>query len=299
MEKKKPNIEIDMKDIKKVMKISIPIVAVLIVVIAIFAITKGGGGGNEPQVNPATESAKVAMQQNQKDKALEILYEGQTNGGLDEEGVELITQLKTELFSKYLTDAQKEEKNGQYEDAAEKYAKAIMAAPEGEDIGTLEDSVNRNEEAAKGHARLQKDFTAYVETFQQALSDSNQLLNEFKVQLDGLETGKVTPEQFVTTEKGKISDSSAIIADLDMGLFIQDQSLLDLHKNVITHVNYQHDMYLKSLEINNENKKEMIDTLKSDFLKLKQEQVSLIQVMNQFAEDNDLELNLEIKSKDK
>jgi tetratricopeptide (TPR) repeat protein len=276
-------------DLKKLLMIVIPVALFLIIGIVLLA------SGGDKEVSPITQSAKQALEKNQKDKALEILAKGNEEGSLDAEGAKLFNQLKEQLYPEYLTKAQKAEEEGKYKVAFENYSKALMAIPDGQDRTTLEESVSRTEKLVKEQEQLQKEFNTYVETFQKALSDSNKLLIEFKSQLDGIETGSITVEQLVAKMKEKIPVSSEIISNLDNGLFIQNRSLLDLHKNVIAHINYQHELFLSSLEMTNANKKEMIAKLNDDFLKLKQEQVSLIQAVNQFAEDNHLELNLEIQ----
>ncbi len=287
MKNEKSNIELDFK---KILMIGVPVV--LFLIIGFVLLTSGGG---EKEVNPVTREAKAAVEQNQKDKALEVLSKGSAEGTIDKEGDELLVQLKEELYPLYLADAEKAEQEEKYQLAFENYSLALLAIPEGQDSIDLEESVSRTEVLVKEKEQLQKDFTTYVVTFQSAISDSNALLRDFKIQMDGIETGKVTNAQLVTSVKNVIPSSNDIISNLDSGLFIQNQSLLELHKNVISHVNFQHDMFLSSLEIKDANKIEMVPKLKEDILKLKQEQVSMIQTLSLFAEENQLEIDLKIK----
>ena len=287
--KAKPNIEIDLK---KVLLIT-AFVFILLIAVVFYLISSAGGG--DQTVNPVTQEANSALEQNDKDKALEILNKGLLEGTVDQAGADLFVELSTELYPIYLAEGQKAEESQDYQVAYESYSKALMTIPKDQDAVELEESIARTESLAIEQERLQKDFGTYVNTFQSAISDSNKLLQEFKVQMDGIETGKVTPTQLIAHVKEKIPASNEITTKLDSGLFIQNQDLLDLHKNVINHVDYQHNMFLSSLNMTDANKKEMVERIKSDILKLKQEQVNLLQTISGFAEEHHLDIELKFK----
>lgn len=248
---------------------------------------------SEPQVNTVTQQAQEALNANDTKKGYEILKKGAESNQLDQQGQALYSDLKKQIFANSLKIATDAEDNNDYRAAYEAYQLVLDTAPEGEDITEYRDALTKVEALMIEQEKLQNQLNKYMDTFIVVIDDSNDLLIEYKRFLDSVQTGKMTAEQFVDNIKNKISISTQISTMLDDALYMENDELLNVHKTLISNIQFQHNMFLQSLELTEENKKAMLEQFNQQYLKIKQDQVSMIQTLNSFAKENQLKSKLD------
>ncbi|MBU8908151.1 hypothetical protein [Desertibacillus haloalkaliphilus] len=117
----------------------------------------------------------------------------------------------------------------------------------------------------------------YVTSFQEIIDESNQLLSQYRENLDKLYTNEVSENQFASIVKNMVPKSREIGTGLDDQLYTVDNSLYDFHRDVIRLVNDQHQLFLKTLEEANEESEMNRDTLYDDYHKIKEIQTELVE----------------------
>lgn len=268
-------------DVKKFMIIS---AGVFVVVAAIFIFFLKPSG---EEINPITAQAQQLIDNNQKEKAVDLLLENEKK--LDNQGKKLLEGLKVELYPTYLEEAEKAFKDEEYVLALERYKEVLKVAPEGTDTKPIEKNIKELEELADEIIKLQEDYDQYMKTFNSTIEKSNALLTDFRSMLDQLEVGTISASQFVSHFKSEVDTSNTILNGLDSALSVSNQELLDIHKKVVKLANDQHNLILTSLNLTDANKVELVEKFKSQYLSIKQEQINLIQELNNFADEYHLE----------
>lgn len=123
---------------------------------------------------------------------------------------------------------------------------------------------------------------SYVELVSSIIDDSNDFLVEYHTSLDNLYRNPSSTEQFKNVISDIIPKSSNIVNSLDDVLYSIDDALYDFHRNLIALVNFQHEMFLRSLEMANDESRDIDkDKLRADYLKVKNDQTLLVQEIKQ------------------
>lgn len=118
----------------------------------------------------------------------------------------------------------------------------------------------------------------YSDVVTDTFDQSNDMLVRFNNTLDMLYAGEASEEQFALILQDIIPQSNKMIAKLDTVLYDIDTPLYDFHRKLITLVNFQHEMFLKSLESANSPEIEIDkDAIRADYVKIKGEQTVLVQ----------------------
>lgn len=259
----------------------IVVLALISIVVSVIFILGSGE-------NAVVQEAKEALAANEIEKGYEILKKGSENNQLDQEGQALYVEVQEYMYNTYFKKASSAKQKNQYREAYEAYKIVLETTTNQEEAEKIEEIINTLETQMYEQEALQKQLDRYMETFKMVIDDSNILLSDYKRALDEVKINKMSAEQFVESVKNKISKSNQISTMLDKALYMKNEELLNIHKTLINDIQFQHDMLLQSLELKEENKKELIDIFNSQYLKIKQNQVSIIQRLNLFAEKNHL-----------
>lgn len=260
-------------NLKKILILSAGVFVIIAGLVVFFLMPDG-------EVSPVTAEAQQLVQVNKDEEALLLLIKNKE--GLDDTGVKLIGQLQSEIYNRYVTEAQKAIDEEDFVLAYETYQTLLQFAPE-KDIETIQKNLRGLEKIVTDIKALEKAYTSYLITFEKALNDSNSLLVSFKSALDKYEIGVYTANDFKKEFTSKIDVSNGILTTLDSGLKTNNQNLLSIHKDMVNLMNQQHNMLLASLQVKGEDKSSAINKFKKTYLDIKEEQISIIQSLQEFS----------------
>lgn len=126
----------------------------------------------------------------------------------------------------------------------------------------------------------------YAEVFVEVIDESNQLLYEFTLALDHLYAKKKTEKEFKEVVEGILPKSNELLNRLDSVLYDVDESLYEFHRKFIELTNFQHQIFLESLRMINE-EEDGIDKgrLREDYVKIKTDQAMLVQELKELLSE--------------
>ncbi|WP_374723676.1 hypothetical protein [Calidifontibacillus erzurumensis] len=141
-----------------------------------------------------------------------------------------------------------------------------------------------NEQGKKEEVKDPLDL--YSDVVTKTFDQSNEMLARFNNALDMLYAGQATEEEFALILVDILPESNKMLTELDSVLYDIDTTLYDFHGKLITLVNFQHELFLKSLEqANSPDVNVEKDKMREDYVKIKNEQTKLIQELKRiFAE---------------
>ncbi|MCM3716050.1 hypothetical protein M3202_18520 [Alkalihalobacillus oceani] len=122
----------------------------------------------------------------------------------------------------------------------------------------------------------------YADLVTDVFNDSNVLLQRFNKMLDQL-YGQQISKQAVAQELEEIVPlSNQLLLKLDDVLYNVDDRLYDLHRELIVLINFQHQTFLRCLEMSKDDEEEIDkDQLRQDYVKIKSDQTLLVQNIKQ------------------
>jgi len=113
--------------------------------------------------------------------------------------------------------------------------------------------------------------------FGNALDEANQLLRNFSNSVDALYTTQQSNEQFAQAMRENIKKSSELVMALES--HVAHANIFPFHQEVIGYFNNQHQLFLNAIEMANTDRINK-DNLRSEYIRLKQEQAELINSWN-------------------
>lgn len=271
-------------DLKKILLISL---GVFIIVAGLLYFLLSGSGGKNEEVGPITLEAQALIDDGETEKALDLLLDNEKD--LDDTGLELLEEIKTAVYPALLEEAQEALENEDYVLAYENYQRLVQVASS-DDKEEIKENLKELEKLVKEINELQEAFASYKLTFDDSIEQSNELLKAYKAELDNLEVGLITTDQFAVKIKGLISDSNEILNELDTALSVNNTDLLEIHQAVVTLMNKQHNMFLKATALTKSEQASKLEELKSTYLEVKNEQIEIVRDLNDFAIENKLDV---------
>lgn len=126
----------------------------------------------------------------------------------------------------------------------------------------------------------------YAEVFVDVIDESNDLLHEFNLALDHLYAKKKSEGEFKQVVEEILPRSNDLLGRLDSVLYDVDDSLYEFHRKFIELTNFQHQIFLESLRMVNEEENRIDKTqLRNDYVRVKTEQTMLVQEIKTILSD--------------
>ena len=125
-------------------------------------------------------------------------------------------------------------------------------------------------------------MVVYEELMVLTFDESNDLLTDYNNALDELYSKKITEEEFTLKVKSYIPRANEISSRLDTVMYDVDESMYDVHKSVIAVTNDQHQLMLDTVEMyDDENKQIEKSKLRERYVKIKEDQATILQELKQ------------------
>ncbi|QOY37620.1 hypothetical protein AWH56_008580 [Anaerobacillus isosaccharinicus] len=118
----------------------------------------------------------------------------------------------------------------------------------------------------------------YADLVTEIFDESNDILSQFNSLIDRLYASTASEAQFAQIVNDMLPRSNDLLKKLDEALYIINDDFYGFHKDLITLVNFQHQLLLEAIKkANSENEQLDLNKLRSDYVKIKQDQTILIQ----------------------
>lgn len=140
-------------------------------------------------------------------------------------------------------------------------------------------SIIENANGKEGSEEVEETVTdMYADLVSEIFDESNIILNEFNNIMDYLYARTASEEQFAKVVSDMLPKSNDLIKKLDDALYIIDDEMYDFHRDLITLVNFQHQMLLESIRAAKDPEMELdLNKLRNDYVTIKTDQTVLVQ----------------------
>ncbi|MEC2074450.1 hypothetical protein [Alkalihalophilus marmarensis] len=246
----------------------------------------GCGSGNNDGVKESQEKVQAALAEQDYATAYETLRAVYDRGELGPEGIDMLIEIEEEYinqsYNKGLAAFEEKDFNSTVE-----HLSIVVKYSDDEEIAEVLAQ-------AKYLEKEQENFNVYLITFKEMLDESNILLKRFNRLLDDLATGDISTDLFSKHIQEIIPQSNMIINSLDHHIYDVDPELLALHKEMISLINNQHELFIISLDMKSDNRATLMRELRRDYVAIKQEQANRIVAMKIFAGERSLTMNVDL-----